>query len=1057
MGVWSKIKYYYSRLTSKPSYEIDVGTAAARTSVGKTYREYAATSPIGGMGGGGSVTQRRGESQATYQARIEAQRIAQAKIQKELERLKQQRLAQIKLRQAQLARQTQKALRGKTPSRKQLQAEADERRRKIYANRPTQETRSVAQRALGDVKRAEQFGMQGLTGQDVKDVREGRTTFEEIRDKRKEEKFSVFKKVDEVKINSTYDPRTQTFITPSPTGFGATGYMKQPTIEEQKIIEVAQKRGGGDFTPSQALYLGEKVVTPVLEYKLIKATTSFIRDIPVIRKEDPMAVLTGGKELTIGGLALGTVKKAEDFIQLSKKSWGDISLQSREFGKTERGQKWGGGIWTGIGYSAKGVEKIILPVTKPIVQYTTLTLAGGAALDLMAIEQKKKEPEKYIQAQLDIGFKQYKKDYTKAEKELKEGYGLEPALTKTEFTKEYGKEIKAQTLSGIRGESVVPFLLLTGAGVAKGIKYLKSPKIVKGSEIRGKQFRLRYLEEQSPKVTEKGITIGARYKLMDIKTPTTAYTQTPLGRIIGRDPKLVVLSKGQTYVTQPTANLLGKPAYVGKPYFARTGRVGVSGKLVNIRFGIVEGTQKGTVGETLSKTIQKVPKSEQYLLKSLIEKTETGGRPISYKAISKYVPEEALLSTGEVTQIGLPRKYAGVDVLKIDIAKTATITKPIKTFESGIQTFKVKTVFKQVGIKPSRATGKVDLMEGVVIRHPLQVIDDVGAGVRSFIGRGKKPSAQFLQQLYQTQKVTPITKPIIKITPPKTSITPPTPSPITTTEIPRMVGGLGVTILPYAGIGMYEVTEGVGMMEAPKTITGMTIPPMILKIKVKEPSIRQEYLFKEKALLKEKQLLIQKLSQKELQVLKPLTKVQSMIKEKALLKAKQLTKQAVIQKALQKQLQKQLTKQILLTKLKTLRQIPIQPSLTIPKIPTLDISKTLKKAKKIVTDKEKFKVFVTKFGKEIEIGEFQTLTEAKSSLVKRLRGTLRAGAYITKDKKKIKARTLGLFGVEFRPSKKDPFKVIERKTRRIKRGTGEIGEILSFRKSKTSKKKLSKL
>ena len=174
------------------------------------------------------------------------------------------------------------------------------------------------------------------------------------------------------------------------------------------------------------------------------------------------------------------------------------------------------------------------------------------------------------------------------------------------------------------------------------------------------------------------------------------------------------------------------------------------------------------------------------------------------------------------------------------------------------------------------------------------------------------------------------------------------------------------------------------------------------------------------------------------------------IQSKEIFKQPQASKQVLQLKQIQiqetKQLQRQASKQL---EKQVLKPKPQPPSKPIKKKPDWDFMKTLKQAKKELGDEDKFEVFVMKLGKDIKLEEdFATLGRAKKELVGKLRGTLRASGFITKGGKKIKAGELRLFGREFRPSKKDPFRIVERKERRIKKGTGEIGEILAFRGSK---------
>lgn len=97
-----------------------------------------------------------------------------------------------------------------------------------------------------------------------------------------------------------------------------------------------------------------------------------------------------------------------------------------------------------------------------------------------------------------------------------------------------------------------------------------------------------------------------------------------------------------------------------------------------------------------------------------------------------------------------------------------------------------------------------------------------------------------------------------------------------------------------------------------------------------------------------------------------------------------------------------------------------------------------------------FEAFVRKKGKDVSIGGFESLGTARGKLVEKLRGTLAASGFITKRGKKLKSNELGLYSFEFAPSKKESFRIVERKERRLKKGTTGK-EIQMFRKG--SKKK----
>jgi hypothetical protein len=120
--------------------------------------------------------------------------------------------------------------------------------------------------------------------------------------------------------------------------------------------------------------------------------------------------------------------------------------------------------------------------------------------------------------------------------------------------------------------------------------------------------------------------------------------------------------------------------------------------------------------------------------------------------------------------------------------------------------------------------------------------------------------------------------------------------------------------------------------------------------------------------------------------------------------------------------------------------------------PELSISKRL--AKKIKEEPEIFTIFATKGGIDIERGKAKTQKEAELTLKNILKGELRAGGFISKGKVKLKATELKEFGGgEFRLSKVSPYKVIQRKEKRL--GTRPETKELQYFKGSKSKKAIS--
>ena len=124
---------------------------------------------------------------------------------------------------------------------------------------------------------------------------------------------------------------------------------------------------------------------------------------------------------------------------------------------------------------------------------------------------------------------------------------------------------------------------------------------------------------------------------------------------------------------------------------------------------------------------------------------------------------------------------------------------------------------------------------------------------------------------------------------------------------------------------------------------------------------------------------------------------------------------------------------------------PKIPRVLIP-LPKGDYKKKYKKKKKLKKD---FSVFVRKFGKDVKIGEEISIFKAREKLKRRLKTTLRASGFIVAKGKRIFLKGLGS---EFRPSKKDMFRVVQKRKHRL--GTAlEVREIQRFKKIKAKKEK----
>lgn len=119
-----------------------------------------------------------------------------------------------------------------------------------------------------------------------------------------------------------------------------------------------------------------------------------------------------------------------------------------------------------------------------------------------------------------------------------------------------------------------------------------------------------------------------------------------------------------------------------------------------------------------------------------------------------------------------------------------------------------------------------------------------------------------------------------------------------------------------------------------------------------------------------------------------------------------------------------------------------------PKIPLLG-----KLSNAVDRTPDLFKVYARSKGKDVLISKETSLEGAKKTLETSLSKTLRASGLIIKNGKKLKVSQLGNIGTNFGTSKKDDFRLIERKNKRLKKGTSENKEISGFTNRRRSKSK----
>lgn len=131
---------------------------------------------------------------------------------------------------------------------------------------------------------------------------------------------------------------------------------------------------------------------------------------------------------------------------------------------------------------------------------------------------------------------------------------------------------------------------------------------------------------------------------------------------------------------------------------------------------------------------------------------------------------------------------------------------------------------------------------------------------------------------------------------------------------------------------------------------------------------------------------------------------------------------------------------------------PEKPKTKPPIIKLFDFQEEKQKTKTPVKDFLKsFDVYYRKKGEDVKLGKFETQEEGEMALKKFLGGTLRASGFIEREGKKVKPLS---FGFKFRAGKKDPFRIVEKRSFRLDRPQ-EVSEIQFFKKKSKRKKKKS--
>lgn len=246
----------------------------------------------------------------------------------------------------------------------------------------------------------------------------------------------------------------------------------------------------------------------------------------------------------------------------------------------------------------------------------------------------------------------------------------------------------------------------------------------------------------------------------------------------------------------------------------------------------------------------------------------------------------------------------------------------------------------------------------------------------------------------------------------------------------------------YGGTGQYERSDFFAT-NIPNTNQKNRLTQITNNINLLETSPSQKLDTKQESNLSSnlKINLLSKQSPRQSNILRPETKQDS--------KQNNILRSETVQVSKSKQKLDLLTRSISKLTPRTTTTKTSIPKIPKIKIPTPQTSKGKSVAKQKVEDI--FKAFGRVKGQDIELGEFKTQVGAERKLKTFLKTTLGASGKVKRGEEELEFSELGLFGGgEFRQSKVSPFRVVQKRERRLSTGQ-ETSQIQFFKKQKGTK------
>ncbi len=489
------------------------------------------------------------------------------------------------------------------------------------------------------------------------------------------------------------------------------------------------------------------------------------------------------------------------------------------------------------------------------VPYVGVTYLGSQFVSGVEDIRKPEEKAKEIVKEAWV---QYEKDYSEQEARLELGYELGPKLTFKELEAQLMPEAIQQVRQSGAVEAALSGAFLGGVGAIKVYQF--------GTRPVTKITPTRVLKEEGViSVEAQPIFIGGE-KLVPTKImvkgkkrpPLLIEETTPFRDLFGMKPLKIKEVPAIEY-QQVSINPLTGKRYVDveKPFLMMEKE---TGKRYATLFEV-----EGTATPKDLKAFMKLPKEVRYKWQKLAEKK--AGQAIPEKLVPKFFKEEAQLFKGEEVAKRLFRFKPGKEITKITVpwkpgkritqAESVMEIVPLKTKLSPLkdkielikeaEIFKIGIVSKDItkAVPFKRAAGKVDKTTGIlIIRKPVDLTAGKTYGIQP--AQIKKTS---LDETFQVQvqkavldlKLPPSPKPS-KIPIAKVVDIKPLPD-----VLPKMVSGVGLTTVPYEGMGLYEVAEAPAVRMAPivkpslvdMEVTGLRIEPTFKVIPLQPVLVRE--------------------------------------------------------------------------------------------------------------------------------------------------------------------------------------------------------------------------